>query len=123
MNLQSALALSWAQYESAMNAYPDPAPEWALQSGESLISRYQVQCHYLYHKCFVTRDALLQPEALNKMKLTLIHGEQDALCPVDNSETIHTIALDSTLIKLPHGGHALGTQAMQQALLETVACW
>jgi proline iminopeptidase len=121
--LQSALAVSWAQYESAMNAFPDPAPEWIMQSGESLITRYQIQCHYLHHKCFVTRDALLGPEALKKIKLTLIHGEQDALCPVNNSETIHAIAPDSTLIKLPHSGHALGTQAMQQALLDAVACW
>ena len=120
ITVQSALALSWAQYESAMNAYPDPAPEWALQSGEALITRYQIQCHYLYHKCFVTREALLRPEALNKMNLTLVHGEQDALCPVNNSETIHAIAPNSTLIKLPHCGHALGTQAMQQALLGAV---
>jgi proline iminopeptidase len=121
--LQSALALRWAHYESAMNAYPEPAPEWALQTGESLIKRYQIQCHYLYHNCFVTRDALLRPDALKKIDLTLIHGEQDALCPVNNSDAIHAIAPDSRLIKLPHGGHELATQAMQQAMLGAVAGW
>jgi proline iminopeptidase len=120
--VQSALALRWAQYESAMNAYPAAVPAWTLQTGESLITRYQVQCHYLFNKCFVTRDALLLPEALQKINLALIHGEQDALCPVNNSEAIHAIAPDSTLIKLPHCGHALDTQSMQQALLGAVAC-
>ena len=120
---QSALALRWAQYESAMNAYPDHAPVWTLQSGESLITRYQVQCHYLFNKCFVTREALLLSEALKKIDLTLIHGENDALCPVNNSEVIHAIAPDSTLIKLPLCGHELATQPMQQALLNAVASW
>lgn len=121
--LQSSLALSWARYEAAMNAYPDPAPELTLESGESLIPRYQVQCHYLFNKCFTTRDALLQPDALGKIDLILIHGEQDALCPVSNSEAIHAIVPDSKLIKLPGCGHDLATQGMQQALVSAIACW
>ena len=121
--LQSLLALRWAHFESAMNAYPHAAPEWSLQTGESLISRYRVQCHYLFNKCFVTREALLQPVALKKVDLTLIHGEDDALCPVNNSAVIHAIVPASTLIRLPHCGHELATQDMQQALLDTVACW
>jgi len=120
---QASLALHWAQYESAMNAYPAPAPAWSLQSGESLISRYQIQCHYLFNHCFVTRDALLLPEALNKIDLTLIHGEQDALCPVNNSIAIHQLAQGSRLIRLPDSGHELATQSMQQALLGAVASW
>jgi len=120
---QSALALSWARYESAMNAYPEPAPEFLLQTGESLISRYQVQCHYLAHQCFVTRDDLLVAEPLNQLDMTLIHGQEDALCPVSNSLAIHAVTPGSTLIRLPGCGHELATQPMQQALLGAVAKW
>ncbi len=121
--VQASLALRWARYESAMNAYPDAAPEWLLQTGEPLISRYQVQCHYLLNKCFVTREALLQPDALQHIDLSLIHGEDDALCPVNNSAAIHALAPASMLIRLPHCGHELATQSMQQALLDTIAGW
>lgn len=120
---QAALALSWAQYESAMNAYPEPVTEFQLCSGEALISRYQIQCHYLFHHCFVTRDALLRPGTLNHMDVTLIHGEDDVLCPVTNSAAIKTIAPDAKLFRLMGCGHALTTQPMQQALLGAVASW
>lgn len=121
--LQSTLALSWARYEAAMNAYPDPAPELALETGESLIPRYQVQCHYLFNKCFTTRDALIQPDALGKTDLILIHGEQDALCPVSNSVAIHAAVPDSIMTRLPACGHELATPGMQQALLGAIARW
>ncbi len=121
--LQALLALSWARYESAMNAYPESAPVLNLQSGESLISRYQVQCHYLFNQCFTTREVLLRPEGLKNIDLTLLHGEEDALCPVSNSQAIHALARDSKLIRLPHSGHELATPTMQQALLKAVASW
>ena len=120
---QSALALNWAQYESVMNAYPEPAPDFLLKTGESLISRYQVQCHYLAHHCFVARDDLLAAGPLNQLDLTLIHGQQDALCPLSNSLAIQAVAPASTLIELAGCGHELATVPMQQALLGAVAKW
>ena len=120
---QSALALDWARYESAMNSYPEPAPEFLLETGESLISRYQVQCHYLAHQCFVKREDLLVAEPLKQLDVTLIHGQEDALCPVSNSQAIQTVVPDSTLIRLPGCGHELATLPMQQALLGAVANW
>ena len=120
---QSALAMSWSQYESAMNDYPAPAQALQLDSGVSQIPRYQIQCHYLMNHCFVTQDALLAPDNLNRMDITLIHGEDDALCPVTNSEAILAVVPGAKLVRLPGCGHALGTQPMQHAMLGAIASW
>ena len=106
-----------------MNDYPAPAQALQLLSGVSQIPRYQIQCHYLMNHCFVTPDALLAPDNLNRMDITLIHGEDDALCPVSNSEAILAAAPGARLVRLPGCGHALGTQPMQQALLGAIASW
>lgn len=120
---QSALALSWARYESAMNAFPEPPPEIDLTSGETLISRYQIQCHYLFHGCFVTRSALLAPDALQELDITLIHGVEDALCPVSNSEAVFKAVPRAQLINVPDCGHDLANHAMQEALLGVIGTW
>lgn len=120
---QAALALTWAKYESAMNDFPQPIPEFQLSAGESLISRYQVQTHYLINHCFVKREDLIAPGQLRQMDITLIHGEDDALCPITNSDAILAVAPHAKLFRLKGCGHALNTQPMQQALSGAVANW
>lgn len=120
---QASLALAWAHYESAMNAYPLPALDVEMQQGEVMIPRYQIQCHYLANGCFVTREQLLAPEALSQLSLTLIHGEQDALCPLSNSHAICESAPLAHLIRVPGCGHELAIPPMQHALLGVIASW
>ncbi len=120
---QASLASAWAQYESAMNAYPQPEPYAELPPGETMVARYQIQCHYLANGCFVTREQLLAPEALRRLSLTLIHGEEDALCPLSNSHAILASVPAAHLIPLPDCGHELATIPMQNALLRVIAGW
>jgi proline iminopeptidase len=120
---QATLARAWAHYESAMNAYPFASPDFDMPAGEVMIPRYQIQCHYLANGCFVTREQLLAPEALRQLSLTLIHGEQDALCPLSNSHAIYECAPLAQLIRVPGCGHELAIPPMQDALLEAIAKW
>ena len=120
---QSMLASAWARYESAMNAYPQSVTDAGIPPGETMIPRYQIQCHYLVNACFVTREQLLAPEPLRHLNLTLIHGEQDALCPLSNSLAIAASAPAAHLIQLPGCGHELATPPMQNALLKVIAGW
>lgn len=120
---QSALAVSWAHYEAAMNAFPEAAPVFDITASAGLIGRYQVQCHYLKNKCFVQREDLLHAQPLHHINLTIIHGEEDALCPIDNAWAIQALAPSAQRIILPGCGHELATQPMTQALLRTIADW
>jgi proline iminopeptidase len=120
---QAVLASAWARYESAMNAYPQSPTDADMPPGETMIARYQIQCHYLANACFVTREQLLAPEPLRHLNLTLIHGEQDALCPLSNSHAIVAHAAAAHLIQLPDCGHELATTPMQNALLQVIAGW
>jgi len=120
---QLALASVWVQYESAMNAYPEQIEEVEIAHPTDLIARYQIQCHYLFNACFVSKASLLATEGLEGLKLTLIHGEQDALCPIANSYAIAQAAPGARLIALAGCGHALTTRPMQLALLGEVAKW
>ncbi len=117
---QEQLAQAWAGYESAMNAYPDSAPITKEPETAALIQRYRIQCHYLIQNCFETTDRLLRPEMLKKIPLTIIHGEGDVICSVENSWLIKKAAPHAKLVTLPNCGHDLMTPQMMSALLEEI---
>lgn len=120
---QSRLALAWARYESAQNAYPSVAPDLDLTSGMTLVPRYRVQCHYLHHGCFTTRETLLDSEALLGLDVTLIHGMDDAVCPYENSLAIKRVLPQAKLVGVAHGGHDLTHPAMLAAVKQVIAEW
>ena len=120
---QSALALAWARFESAMNVYPLTGPEIDLPSALTLVPRYRVQCHYLKHGCFTTRDALLNPTGLQGLKVVLIHGRDDAVCPYENSVAIKHAMPRARLVEVPDCGHDLTHPAMFSAVRREVAEW
>ncbi|HBI82928.1 MAG TPA: prolyl aminopeptidase [Alcaligenaceae bacterium] len=120
---QAALALAWARYESALNAYPMTAPDFELTVGDSLVSRYRVQCHYLRHGCFTTREALLDPKALQGLDAVLVHGINDAVCPYENSLAIKRAMPQAKLVGIPDCGHDLTHPAMLAAVTRAIAQW
>ena len=124
---QSKLARVWMNYESAMDAYPVPVTPTTDFGGRfddrALIARYQVHTHYLQHRCFVTRTVLEQPGALHKIDLTLVHGDQDALCPFENSVVIQRAAPHANLVQVPGAGHSMFNERMIAALVEQFQAW
>ena len=67
-----------------------------------------------------TTDRLLRPEMLKKIPLTIIHGEGDVICSVENSWLIKKAAPHAKLVTLPNCGHDLMTPQMIAALLEEI---
>lgn len=120
---QSALALAWARFESAMNAYPMTAPDIELSSGMTLVPRYRVQCHYLKHECFTNRGTLLNPNGLQGLNVVLIHGREDAVCPYENSLAIKSVLPGATFVGVPDCGHDLTHPEMFSAMRRVIASW
>ena len=120
---QTRLARAWAAYESAMNAYPAPAPQMSLSELKPMIARYRVQCHYLANQCFAQSGVLTFPKKLEGMGLTLIHGNQDALCPVENSLLIQRLVSDTKLLRVQGAGHDLTDVKMVAAMRQVIETW
>lgn len=138
---QSRIARAWVSYESAMNLFPK-APSQSTQSSASsptsptsqqiqpnstgddaLIARYRVHCHYLQHHCFIGGEVLSQPQVLQSLDLTIVHGEEDALCPIQNSLTIKQIAPQTRLIRVAGAGHDLSDSGILSATFLELERW
>lgn len=133
--LQLRIARAWATYESAMNLFPK-APSQSVQptqppqtpdthttADEALIARYRVHCHYLMHGCFIDGEVLSQPQVLRSLELTIVHGEEDALCPILNSVTIKQIAPQTRLIRVAGAGHDLSDNGILSATFSEIERW
>ena len=129
------LARAWAAYEAAMDGYPaahrvcstpttstTPTPP-SSSDEQALIARYRVHLHYLWHRCFVERPILTRPERFNAIELTLVHGEQDALCPFDNSLTIKRLVPHARLVAVPGAGHNAFGEGMVRSVVDQIQRW
>jgi proline iminopeptidase len=132
---QARIARAWVTYESAMNLFPkapsppsqptQPPQTTATQTtaDEALIARYRVHCHYLKHSCFIDGEVLAKPQVLRSLDLTIVHGEEDALCPIQNSVTIKGVAPQTRLIRVAGAGHDLSDKGMSAATLVEIERW
>ncbi len=129
---QGRIARAWATYESAMNMFPKLPSQSAQPSqtagthataDNALIARYRVHCHYLKHGCFIDGEVLAQPQVLRSLDLTIVHGEEDALCPIQNSVTIKQIAPQTRLIRISGAGHDLSDKGISAATFAEIERW
>jgi len=120
---QSRLARAWMTYEASMDAWPVPVSPTSRLGGRALIPRYQVHTHYLYHRCFVNHSILMHADALDGLGLTLVHGDQDALCPFENSLAIERVAPHAHLVRVAGAAHNMFDDRMMRALLIQLQTW
>jgi proline iminopeptidase len=120
---QTQLAHAWVAYEGAMNDYPTPAPVLSAFDNQALIARYRVQMHYLKNRCFVQQPIFVRPEVLSTLDLTLVHGDQDALCPYENSLKIQNHAPQAKFFCVSGVGHNMFDEQMIGTMLEQIAGW
>ena len=120
---QLRLARAWMAYEAAMNVFPQQALSMGTFEDASLIARYRVQSHYLMHRCFVNRDVLAGLDALRERPLTLVHGDQDALCPFANSLAIQRALPHARVVRVTGGGHDLTDEGVMAATFSAIQQW
>lgn len=122
-HMQLTLARAWVAYEAAMNVYPSSAPPLGAMADEALIARYRIQSHYLVHRCFVQQDILKNASVLADIPLTIVHGDQDALCPFENSVVIQRSVPQAKIVRVARGAHDLTDPGMLAATIAEIACW
>lgn len=120
---QALLAHAWLAYEAAMNVFPTPASSVVTMDQGALIARYTVQSHYLWHGCFTPPNILAHNHLLKGIPITLVHGEEDALCPIANSVEIQRVAPQAELVRVAGGGHDLTDPGMLSATFQALERW
>lgn len=125
---RARLARAWAVYEAALDNYPapwtQPTPTKRTHAGDqALIARYRVHLHYLWHRCFVDRPIVNRPDCFNNLDLTLVHGDEDALCPFTNSLEIQRLVPHAKLVRVAGAGHQAFDARMVRAVASEIQSW
>lgn len=120
---QVKLARAWVVYEAAMDAYPATTEPPSKFNDSALISRYRIQMHYLQHRCFVDEPILTHAHRLRNVDLVLVHGDQDALCPFDNSLAIQQASACARLVPVTGAGHNMFDERMIKAVFTEIQRW
>jgi proline iminopeptidase len=65
-----------------------------------------MEAYYLTNHCFIEEDFILQnTNKLNNIPVTIIHGENDNICPLIYAQELHK-RLDSSILYIEKGGHS-----------------
>jgi len=114
----------WMQWEATLDGRsPAPLPEFPdADTQAALLAKYRVQAHYLRHSCFLGETRLLELAAtLGSLPVTILHGEKDLVCRVENATPLHRAVSGSRLRIVPDAGHNPFVASMQQALADAAA--
>lgn len=112
-----AAALAWNNWAAACLELPAMVSLPAEQKAY-LINISQIEAHYFSQEAFLFKaDQLLSDmQRIAHLKVFIVHGQKDYLCPVANAHILHRALPGSTLTLLPEAGHLSTAPGMQEAL-------
>ncbi len=122
-------AKKWSNFEnSAMNYNKDKLPlENKGQSSisnfekEKLIDRIKIHLHYLKNFCFLKEDEILKNlNNLKKIKIIIVQGQDDVICPPHTSERLFSLMPWSKIIRVKNAGHSAFDEKIKIALINSL---
>ena len=97
----------WAFYEISIfkqGITPQETDEYVRSFAYQSLSI--LEAHYLSNNCFIEDDYILKNTArLNPIPTVIIHGEQDAICPIQFAQQLHN-NLAKSKIAIVQAGHS-----------------
>jgi proline iminopeptidase len=110
-------AQAWWQWECVQSgmaaaATPDPA---------ALLQRLRLQSHYLVHDCFLRHPLVAALPALHPLPITIVHGEQDRVCPPAGTHLLRQHLPHAQVHWVPGTGHNAAHPSMVSAWMHTLA--
>jgi proline iminopeptidase len=111
-----ALAVAWWRWERWRCGQTQAVEPPAGEALAALVDRYRVQAHYLRDGCGLQSPPLLERvAALPRRPVRLLHGAQDAVCPVDGARLLQAAVPWAALDVLPGVGHDPAHPLLQAA--------
>lgn len=79
-----------------------------------------MEAYYLSNNCFIEENYILNnTNALDDIPVTIIHGKQDAICPVEYAETLHH-KLKRSILYIEDAGHSDSEAAIEKRIIEVL---
>ncbi len=82
------------------------------------IKQVKMELHYAKNSYFLTENELLENAAiLQNVPTTIIHGQNDLVCPIESAWKLHCVLPQANFIVLPNSGHIAQGDEMIDALI------
>lgn len=117
--LALAAARAWNAYESELMMLGELKQETKPSlADEEVLGRARVQTHYLYNRCFLAENQLLQDlPGIRELPASIVHGRFDMVCPVATAYTLHSAWPEAQFTVVENAGHSASTPALAAALV------
>lgn len=101
---------------------PETLPPMTLDEIDaSMVQRAKVYLHYWANRTFLPQGHLLvNPQAMNALPVTLVHGASDWICPLSGAQLVADAIETAQLIVIPRAGHSPYGADIGQALRESI---
>lgn len=84
------------------------------------IKQTKMELHYAKHSYFLAENELLEHcEKLLHLPITIIHGRNDLVCPIEAGYKLHQALPQSQFVVLPNSGHIAQGEEMIDALVSS----
>jgi proline iminopeptidase len=113
----------WARYEIRISALdlPDEQVDALMETFDPLAFA-RMENFYMTHNCFLEEGQLLQnAERLGGVRVVMVNGRYDVVCPPVTAYRLQRALPDSELILAEGSGHWMGEPAIEKALVEAVS--
>ncbi|WP_078118985.1 prolyl aminopeptidase [Thiosocius teredinicola] len=89
------------------------------QDEQRLLAKTRIETHYALNRYFVDASPLLDDiDSLAEMRIVIVHGRRDLVCPVEGAWALHRRLPASRLNIVPNAGHLQIEPAMIDALVQ-----
>ena len=91
---------------------------------ERLLASTRIECHYIYHRCFIQENQIIANMGkLKDISGIIVHGQNDLVCPPESAHILHQAWPKSTLQMLEKTGHFDAEKATKSALVKALDSW
>jgi len=117
----AAATLAWQNWAAACLQLPQLA-ELPEAQKDYLINISRIETHYFSQGAFLcTANQLIDDlPRIAHLKMAIVHGAKDYLCPLANAYLLHQACPHSTLTVVPEAGHLGSAPGMREALQQAV---
>ncbi len=118
LQLQSAREWSMWGGAVALGAAFDPAFLESEPVSAAELNQAKIELHYAMNNYFIEENQLLNNcDKIAHLPVTLVHGRNDLVCPIESAWALHERLPNSKLNILPNSGHLADGEEMIDALV------
>ncbi|MCK5889158.1 MAG: prolyl aminopeptidase [Methylococcales bacterium] len=117
--LKKQVTKAWMNWGGQVVLMQDYQEDDSLEITEAMVQLVRMELHYAHHHYFIDENQVLdQCDVLQQIPTTIIHGQNDLVCPMEAGFVLSKKLPHATYIVLPHSGHIASGDEMVDALVQ-----